>query len=80
MSDERRKALGIPIHKAPEDHVFVDDYCSCGEQDPASKSKGLRTQSHTSQSTGSIWRSWDRRLGSHVNLDTIEGNSEEYFG
>lgn len=61
MSDERRKALGIPIHKEDRDHTFVDGYCVCG----ASQRKEGRTR---------FIPTGGRRRG-NVNLDLIEGNS-----
>ena len=28
---QHRRALGIPVHDTPEEHNFVDGYCTCGE-------------------------------------------------
>lgn len=61
--DERRRALGIPIHVSEEDHDWRDDhYCNCG----ASKKK-QQMKAHGNRVTGKN------------NLDVIEGNSEANF-
>lgn len=79
MNRERRKALGIPIHDEPDQHLFVDGFCSCGELDEDGRRRGLRTVPTRVESTGSLWADYDRPNASHWNLDRIEGNSEEYF-
>lgn len=64
--NERRRALGIPVH-SDEEHVWTrDGYCNCGASKPRSKKGRLLPPRNPYGPVGKI------------NLDVVEGNWEEY--
>lgn len=67
MSEERRRALGIPVH-TDADHTFVDGYCTCGAADK--KAGGPRRHGHDD--------GWGRggRTAGVSNLDRIDQNRD----
>jgi hypothetical protein len=62
---ERRRALGIPIHDAEADHVYVDGYCTCGARQ--------RSQPQARTAIPPCGRTAGK-----PNLDVVEQNWEEY--
>ncbi len=63
MSDERRHALGIPVHADDEHEWRSDGYCNCGaERRPKKRRHYLSTR--------------DGGTRARTNLDYIEGNED----
>jgi hypothetical protein len=63
VSDERRRALGIPVHGDDEHEWRADGYCNCGAKKTPAK-KPFRTPGE--------------RTAGVSNLDVIEQNWSEY--
>lgn len=65
-SDERRRALGIPVHGDDEHEWRADGYCNCGAEKPTGRGRVQRVLPPGGRTTG------------HPNLDVIERNWSEY--